>query len=154
MFLKLDGILGESVDATHKDEIDLLSFAFGESVPVILGGGGGSAGGLPSFEDFHFTARVSRASPHLFISSVTGTHIKDAVVTVRKAGAAPHEFLEWKLTTVVVSSYNQAGAGEVPLDEFSLSFGVVEMTYTPQKADGSPGTPISVGWNRTTNKKV
>ena len=116
MFLKLDGIPGDSVDAQHKDEIDLLSYTFGDSLPIILSGGGGGAAGKPSFEDFYFTSNVSRASPRIFITSVTGLAIKDAVVTVRKAGAIPHEFLGWKLTDVLVSSYNQAGAGEVPLD--------------------------------------
>ena len=30
-FLKLDGIPGESVDSKHKDEIDIMSFSFGET---------------------------------------------------------------------------------------------------------------------------
>ena len=31
MFLKLDGIKGESLDATHKDEIDVLAWSWGLS---------------------------------------------------------------------------------------------------------------------------
>ena len=31
MFLKLDGIAGESKDAKHKGEIDLVSFSWGET---------------------------------------------------------------------------------------------------------------------------
>jgi type VI secretion system secreted protein Hcp len=31
MFLKIDGIPGESTDASHRDEIDLLSYTWGES---------------------------------------------------------------------------------------------------------------------------
>ena len=33
MFLKIDGIPGESTDDRHKDEIDILSYAWGESQP-------------------------------------------------------------------------------------------------------------------------
>ena len=33
-FLKLDGIPGESVDAKHKGEIDVLSWSWGESQPI------------------------------------------------------------------------------------------------------------------------
>ena len=33
-FLKLDGIPGESVDAKHKGEIDVLSWSWGESQPT------------------------------------------------------------------------------------------------------------------------
>lgn len=33
MFLKIDGIPGESTDARHRDEIDVLSYNWGESQP-------------------------------------------------------------------------------------------------------------------------
>ena len=36
-FLKLDGILGESTDAKHKGEIQLLSFSWGSSNPGTTG---------------------------------------------------------------------------------------------------------------------
>ena len=43
-FLKIDGIPGESMDTKHKDEIQVLSFSFGESQSgtMAFGGGGGS----------------------------------------------------------------------------------------------------------------
>ncbi|MET1015409.1 MAG: type VI secretion system tube protein Hcp, partial [Leifsonia flava] len=41
MFLKLAGITGESVDAEHPDEIEVLSWSWGASNP----GGGGFGGG-------------------------------------------------------------------------------------------------------------
>jgi len=34
MFLKIDGIQGESTDASHKDEINILSYTWGESLPA------------------------------------------------------------------------------------------------------------------------
>lgn len=45
MFLKLDGIQGESTADGHKDEIDLLSYTWGESQPAVSGIGSGVAGG-------------------------------------------------------------------------------------------------------------
>ena len=38
MFLKIDGVTGESTDAGHKDEIDLLSYTWAESQPAAPGG--------------------------------------------------------------------------------------------------------------------
>ena len=35
MFLKIDGIPGESTDASHKDEIDIFSYTWGESQPEL-----------------------------------------------------------------------------------------------------------------------
>ncbi len=41
MFLKMDGIPGESTDVGHKDEIDIVSYAWGESQPAVPSGAGG-----------------------------------------------------------------------------------------------------------------
>ena len=44
-FLKLDGIKGESADAKHKGEIDIMSFSWGlAQTGVSATGGGGGAG--------------------------------------------------------------------------------------------------------------
>ena len=44
MFLKMDGIKGESVDDKHKDEIDVLSWSWGmsQSGSAHMGGGAGA----------------------------------------------------------------------------------------------------------------
>jgi type VI secretion system secreted protein Hcp len=45
MFLKIDGIQGESTDIHHRDEIDILSYTWGESQPAVASGGAGAAAG-------------------------------------------------------------------------------------------------------------
>src|SRR5262245_44836400 len=105
-FLKIDGIDGESQDSAHKGEIEVLSWSWGvvhEGAPG-PGGGGGGASGKPSFQDFHFVAHISKASPKLFLSCATGVHHKDALLTGRRAGAKASEFLKYKLADVQVSS--------------------------------------------------
>jgi type VI secretion system secreted protein Hcp len=42
MFLKIDGIQGESTDASHKDEINILSYTWGESLPAATARGSGT----------------------------------------------------------------------------------------------------------------
>jgi type VI secretion system secreted protein Hcp len=37
LFLKIDGIQGESTDASHTDETDILSYSWGESQPAVAG---------------------------------------------------------------------------------------------------------------------
>ena len=55
-FLKIDGISGESVDAKHKDEIQLEAFSWGETNAAPAGGGGGGAGKV-HVQDYNFTMR-------------------------------------------------------------------------------------------------
>ena len=159
MFLKIDGIPGESTDASHKDEIDLISYTLGESQPEAPGatGSGGLSTGRVAMQDFHFVMRVNKASPKLFLSCANGARIKNAILTVRRSGGNPVEFLKWTLTDVTVASYQTAAAvspGEIPTDQVSLRFTKVETEYTPVKPDGSLGEPIKEGWDLSTNRSA
>ena len=104
-FLKLDGITGESADSKHKGEIEVLSFSFAESQVGPMGIGGGGGAGKVEMSDFSFTARTSKASPQLFQYCASGKHIKQALLTVRKAGQSQQEYLKIKLNDVLVSAY-------------------------------------------------
>src|SRR5215510_127021 len=125
MFLKIDGIPGESTDANHKDEIDILAYTWGESQPAApsASGSGALPTGKVTMQDFHFVMRVNKASPKLFLSCANGARIKNAFLTVRRSGANPVEFLKWTLTDVTVASYQTANgvpSGEIPTDQVSL----------------------------------
>jgi type VI secretion system secreted protein Hcp len=155
-FLKIDGIQGESVDQKHKNEIQLEAFSWGATNETGPGMGGGGAAGKVRVQDFSFTMRVNKASPKLFLACAKGQHLKMATFTARRAGKAQQEFLVYKFTDVLVSSYQTGGsAGDViPMDSISLAFSRVEMEYRPQKADGSLDTPIAAGWDLKQNKPV
>jgi len=152
-FLKIDGIPGESLDAKHKDEIEVLSWSWGESQPAPVSAGGGAAGGKVAMGDLQVTTQTSRASPQLLLACAAGKHLKSAVLTGRKAGRGQAEYLTFSLSDVLVSGY-QTGASEAeaPLDSIALSFSKIEVSYKQQKADGSLAPAIRVGWDRTTNK--
>lgn len=87
-FLKIDGIDGESADGKHKGEIDLLSWSWGETQSGAHAAGGGGGAGKVSMQDFHFTMTVNKATPKLIQACAGGDHIKSAILTCRKAGAA------------------------------------------------------------------
>src|SRR5580765_8167047 len=109
-FLKIEGIDGESTDDKHKGEIEISSFSWGVSNPGSFASGGGGGSGKVSFQDLHFTATTSKASPKLFLFCATGEHFKKATLTCRKAGGESQgsraEFLYVKMEDVLVSSYS------------------------------------------------
>lgn len=160
MFLNLDGIEGESADAGHGHEIELLSYGWGESQTLAgssVGTGGGGSIGKIAMQDFHFCMHVSRASPKLFLACAAGTHIKRAVLSVRHTGNAHSDFLRWMLSDVVVTSYQTAGeatATSMPADQISLRFARIEVEYHPLKPDGSLGATVQAGWDARANKPV
>jgi len=110
MFLQLDGIKGESKDDKYLDMIDVESFSWGASNTGASGGGGG--GGKVIMQDVHFVAKMSKASPKLFLACATGQHINEAVLHARKTDAAgrQHEYLTVTLKDVMVTTYQTGGS--------------------------------------------
>src|SRR6266480_3476009 len=128
-FLKIDGIEGESQDDKHEGEIDIESFSWGatQSGTIAVGGGGGA--GKVSMQDFHFAMGVNKATPILFLACAQGDHIKNAILTCRKAGKEQQEFLKITMSDVLVSSFQTGGSGAgdvVPTDQISLNFAKIE----------------------------
>jgi len=151
-FLKIEGITGEATDNKHKDEIDIESWSWGATNSGSHSYGGGGGVGKVQMQDLSFTMRVNKSSPKLFLACATGQHITGALLTCRKAGKQQQEYLKIKLTDLLISSYQSGGSGGgeniVPVDTATINFSKLEMTYTPQKPDGSLGTAI-VQWYET-----
>ena len=138
-FLKIDGIQGESRDDKHKDEIDIESFSWGETQSGTFAGGGGGGAGKVSMQDFHFTMPVNKASPALFLACAQGDHIKNAILTCRKAGKKQQEFMKVTMSDCLVSSFQtggHVGGDVVPMDQISLNFAKIEVEYKEQDATG------------------
>ena len=153
-FLKLKDIEGESADAKHKNEIDIESWSWGENNAGSHAAGGGGGAGKVSMQDFNFTMRVNKASPKLLLACANGQHIKEGLLTCRKAGKDQQEYLKVKFTDLLVSSFQTGGSsGDViPVDQISLNFAKIEYEYYPQKEDGTLGSKVPVWWNLKENK--
>lgn len=147
-FLKIEGIDGESSDSKHKGEIAIESFSWGEA-QAGGGGAGGGGSGKVQMQDFHFEMKTQKSSPKLFLACATGEHLKQALLTARKAGSQPLEFLKIKLSDVLVSSFQLGGGGDHPMEQLSLSFAKIEWEYREQA-----GTPVKAGFDLKKNKKV
>lgn len=153
--LEIDGIKGESKDSKHKDTIEIQSFSWGNSNSGSHGSGGGGGSGKVSFQDFHFTTSVNKASPKLMQFCATGEHIKKAVLFVRKQGKDQQEAYTVTLEDLLVSSYQSGGSegsGSLPVDQFSLNFSKIKFEYKPQKADGALDGPVTGTWDVKANK--
>ena len=105
IFAKLGDIKGESLDAKHKDEIEVLSYSWGVTNAGSMGYGSGGGEGKATFHDLSFVHKVDKASPVLMQACATGTHLKEAIITHRKAGKEQQEYLTVKFQDIQISSY-------------------------------------------------
>lgn len=92
IFIKIDGIAGESNDAKHKDEIEVSDWKWSIEQASNMHSGSGGGAGKAAVGDLLFWHQVDRASPNLTKFCLTGNHIAHAKLTVRKAGGSPLEF--------------------------------------------------------------
>jgi type VI secretion system secreted protein Hcp len=156
-FLKIDGIEGESNDSKHKGAIQLESWSFGgtQTGGEHFTGSGGR--GKFSAQDFHFTMRLSKASPKLFQACAVGQLFKHATLVARKAGERQQEYYRITFSECLVSSYQQGGAAESdlsPTDQVSLSFARIEIEYTHQQSDGSLGEVVKGSYDLKQHRPV
>lgn len=156
MFLKLDDVKGESVDHKHKNEIDVLAWSWGMSQSGTTHTGGGGGAGKVSVQDLSFTKYIDKSSPDLMLSCCNGKHYKEALLTVRKAGEKPLEYLKIHLKEIIISSLSNGGSGgEDRLTEnVTLNFAEFKVEYTPQKPDGSGDAVVTAAWNIAENVKA
>jgi type VI secretion system secreted protein Hcp len=145
MFLKLGDIKGESQDAKHKGEIDVLAWSWGESDNTAAARRNRAPATSDCIQDLALTKFIDSASPDIIMDAVLGRVVPQATLTLRKSGERPLEYLVLKLTDVSISSYSTGGSGgeDRLAENVTLHFQSMEGTYRQQLADGSLGTPIT-----------
>jgi type VI secretion system secreted protein Hcp len=153
IFAKLGDIKGESKDSKHKDEIEVLSFSWGVTNPTAPGPDGGAGAGKATFQDLSIVHNIDKATPLLMKACATGTHLKEATITQRKAGKGQQEFFIIKMNDVIITGVTHAGAGGQPGSEsVSLTFAKVDLEYKPQKPDGTLDAGVHFKYDLNANK--
>jgi type VI secretion system secreted protein Hcp len=155
MFLKIQGIDGESVDKAHAKEMDIASWSWGmtQSGTTHVARGGGA--GKVNVQDIVVTKYVDKATPNLIKACCSGKHFAEAVITVRKAGDNPLEYIILTMKDVIITSLSEGGSGgEDRLTEsVNLNFGEFSYVYVPQNQKGGAEGKVEATFNIATNSE-
>jgi type VI secretion system secreted protein Hcp len=158
IFLKLDGIDGESTKSKAEGWIEIQSFSWGVSNQSSVASGTGHGTGKADVSSITFQKIVDKASPKLMLNCCQGTHVAKGTMQVREStgGNTTETYLQYDLEVVYVDSVSWGGAagGGKPSESLSLSFQKVTMSYWPQDATGKLGSKIPAGWDVSANKKI
>ncbi|MBK8977496.1 MAG: type VI secretion system tube protein Hcp [Planctomycetes bacterium] len=156
MFLKIDGVEGESKDKTHGKEIDVLAWSWGMSQTGTMHTGGGGGAGKVMVDNISLTKWLDSSSPDLMATCCSGKHYASAKLTVRKAGGDnPVEYLIIDLTNVLISSISTSASqhDDRQTEGVVLNFEKFKVTYTGQDHTGAAVDPKSVTWDIAANVK-
>ena len=155
MFLLVKGakcglIKGEAQDDVHKGEIQVLRWSWGMQAKSSLGGG--VATGKASVRELRVVKKVDSASTALMSALRTNEPIQKAVLTLRKAGAKPLEYLkvtieQGRVMSLDIDAGDPAGGADVT-ESVSFSFNKISVEYVPQGKDGQAmgGTIYADQW--------
>lgn len=156
--LQKGDIEGESKNAGFEKQVQLISWSWGASNSGSSVSGGGLGGGKSSFQDFHFTMQMSKASPKILLFCATGQVLKEAKLTLRKAGdkAAQQVFLTILFKELMISSYQTGGTDDsgLPMEQISLNYASYDMEYFEQDDKGKVKTAGKGGYDLKTNKPI
>ena len=89
MFLKVEGVTGESKDSNHTGWTDITSFSWGASQPGNMSVGGGGGAGKVNFNDLHVNALIDKSTTAILKHCSSGKHLTKVELSVCKAGGQP-----------------------------------------------------------------
>jgi type VI secretion system secreted protein Hcp len=140
MFLKMQGvksglIRGEAHDLAHANEIDVLKWAWGAQAHTDLSGLGST--GKASLDQLEVTKHVDCASTVLMSALVQNEIIKEAVLTVRKAGKDALEYFVVKLLKARITRLHLESVDDRVVEKLTIAYETVNITYNPQRSEGS-----------------
>ncbi len=156
VYLKIEGIDGESTDSAHDKWIEVLSFNHGVSQAVSAPSGtGGRTSGRADFQDFSIVKEVDSATADLNIFCCNGKHIEKIELQCCLATEDKHTFYKYEMEDVIISSVScgGGGGGTKPTESVTFAFGKMKWEYTPIDDKGSPGAAVDRTWDLEKNEQ-
>lgn len=156
LFLKIDGITGESQDSNHKGWIAIESFTWGASQPGNMSVGGGGGAGKVQYRDLSVQALMDKATPAIMRYVSNGKHINKVELSVCKAGGSQIEYCRITLEDVLITHLIFNGTTQRDLLGVSYQFQAskVQTQYWEQSASGGKGAETQSGWDIKANREL
>jgi type VI secretion system secreted protein Hcp len=137
----------------YAGQVDILSFSEGVSrdVKAATGKGGNREAGTPYVSEIQLSKELDESSGDLLKEAYGGQGKATVTLTfIRTDTAGGTPYLVYTLSNVMLSSYQISGTGsDRPMESFALNFTKIETKFTPQKDDGTAGTPAVVTYDLT-----
>lgn len=131
-------IKGESVAPGHEDDIVLRSWRWGVNGSSAIGSV--QATGRRSYTGLTVVKSLDTATTAMMSALATNDEIKEAKLTMRKAGEGQIDYFLITLKGARISQIEQSvDATGAALEMATILFTKVEVEYRPQKSSGSKG---------------
>lgn len=133
---------GESSAVDHKDEIVVQGWSWGVASASALGSS--QATGRRSYKNLVVTKRIDAASTALMSVLATNDEVKEAKLSMRKAGEGQRDFFTITLSQARVTALDiECGDDGDAIERVSFSFNKVSVEHERQQGTGQRGGSTS-----------
>lgn len=155
MFMRIEGVSGESRDAKHTGWTDVTSFSWGAEQPGSMSTGGGGGAGKVNFNDLKVVAEIDKAAPILLKHCATGQHLAKVEISACKAGGSLMEYSRTTLEDVLITGVKFVGANNQDvIIEYSFQAAKVKNQYWEQTDKGTKGAEVQMAFNIKENNTM
>ncbi len=160
IFIKIDGIDGQSNDKGHSKWIEVLSFSLGSVQPIVAGRATDTAG-RGTFEPFIFVHELDKASPKIQLFCMNGQKIPKVQFQVCRAVAGTQVVVyEVTMENVKIGrafihadpvSQTEIQSPALPMETVELVAGKITWKYTAIKPDNTKDGAVEASFNQIEN---
>jgi len=135
MFMKIDGIAGESQAKDHKGEIDVLSWSWGKTSSARVSGERLSQPSMGA-GTLTIVKAIDRASPKLQSMYSSKAKIPSMTILV-PPDSAQGTYLKYELKNVMITSYSTGGTPDRPTEEVAFYYSKIQFQYDKRDKDST-----------------
>jgi type VI secretion system secreted protein Hcp len=129
---------GEAQANEHKDEIIVNGWNWGMAASAALGSA--QATGRRSYKHLTISKRIDLSSTALMSVLATNDEVKEAKLSMRKAGEGQRDYFTITLNNARVQSVDiECGENGDAIERVTFAFTKIEVTYEQQQASGQRG---------------
>jgi type VI secretion system secreted protein Hcp len=152
LFLKFDGIDGESTEIHHVNWSNILDVNWGVSATPPAPGGGGSGASKPVFKDLSWNQVMDKSVIGLFNDISTGKFIKNALVDFTTSGSNPVTYFQMEFQDVFLTNLDIAGtsSSRATIDG-AFAYDFIKMTYSLFDTTGKKVGESTASYDLKTN---
>ncbi len=156
VFVRMDGIPGESTDGLHRDWIVAGAYFDAITSEATVGGTMAVARTVAArgakFEDIKILKYIDKSSPRLRGVAAERGMIKTVEIDITRSDGKT--FLKVELEGVGIPEISMAYAGEEAKETVHLSFRTIRFTYTEYDSAGKSKGTVSFGWDTQAGKRL
>ena len=151
IYLKFGNVKGNVTAEGYAGQIAVAKIKFGvrRTVSMEAGNLSNRESSKPSLSVITITKKADNSVAALFKEALTGSAGQEAIITFVRTGAQKvQEFMAYKLTNCIISSYDIDAEGEnEPIEELTLSYSAIEVSYKDHDASNKAGNPQRVSYD-------